>query len=58
MTVAVLLATVWLNLPLTSAGAFPRGGLLFISLLFNTFQAFGELAGKADIPLYIVMRMF
>ncbi len=27
-----------------SAGAFTRGGLLFISLLFNAFQAFGELA--------------
>ncbi|MCJ1434291.1 hypothetical protein MMC27_003658 [Xylographa pallens] len=45
MTIAILLATVWLNLPLTSAGAFTRGGLLFISLLFNAFQAFGELAG-------------
>jgi len=45
MTIAILLATVWLNLPSTSGGAFPRGGLLFISLLFNAFQAFGELAG-------------
>ena len=49
MTIAILLATVWLNLPLTSAGAFTRGGLLFISLLFNAFQAFGELAGKSYI---------
>ena len=48
MTIAILLATVWLNLPLTSAGAFTRGGLLFISLLFNAFQAFGELAGKSS----------
>lgn len=47
MTIAILLATVWLDLPLTSAGAFTRGGLLFISLLFNAFQAFGELAGKS-----------
>jgi ATP-binding cassette, subfamily G (WHITE), member 2, SNQ2 len=42
--IAVILGTVWLNLPKTSAGAFTRGGLLFISLLFNAFQAFGELA--------------
>lgn len=42
--VAIILGTVWLQLPKTSAGAFTRGGLLFISLLFNAFQAFGELA--------------
>ncbi|KAF2140140.1 uncharacterized protein K452DRAFT_230612 [Aplosporella prunicola CBS 121167] len=42
--VAILLGTVWLDLPQTSAGAFTRGGLLFISLLFNAFQAFSELA--------------
>lgn len=44
ITVAIVLGTVWLNLPQTSAGAFTRGGLLFISLLFNAFQAFSELA--------------
>jgi ATP-binding cassette, subfamily G (WHITE), member 2, SNQ2 len=44
ITIAIILGTVWLNLPTTSAGAFTRGGLLFISLLFNAFQAFGELA--------------
>lgn len=42
--IAIVLGTVWLQLPQTSAGAFTRGGLLFISLLFNAFQAFGELA--------------
>ena len=44
IVVAILLGTVWLDLPETSAGAFTRGGVLFISLLFNAFQAFGELA--------------
>lgn len=39
----IMLGTVWLDLPQTTAGAFPRGGLLFISLLFSAFQAFGEL---------------
>lgn len=43
LVVAIVLGTVWLKLPLTSAGAFTRGGLLFISLLFNVFAAFGEL---------------
>ena len=42
--IAIIVGTVWLNLPLTSAGAFTRGGVLFIALLFNAFQAFGELA--------------
>lgn len=43
--IAIVLGTVWLKLPKTSAGAFTRGGLLFISMLFNGFQAFSELAG-------------
>jgi hypothetical protein len=31
IVIAILLGTVWLQLPKTSAGAFTRGGLLFIS---------------------------
>ena len=42
--IAIIVGTVWLNLPRTSAGAFTRGGVLFVALLFNAFQAFGELA--------------
>lgn len=41
--VAIVLGTVWLQSPETSAGAFTRGGVLFIALLFNAFQAFSEL---------------
>ena len=41
---AIVLGTVWVQLPKDSSGAFIRGGLLFISLLFNASQAFGELA--------------
>ena len=44
LTIAIVLGTVYLDLPKTSAGAFTRGGLMFVSLLFNAFQAFGELA--------------
>ncbi|KIW92594.1 uncharacterized protein Z519_06441 [Cladophialophora bantiana CBS 173.52] len=44
ITIAIVVGTVWLNQPRTSAGAFTRGGVLFIALLFNAFQAFSELA--------------
>ncbi|KAF2646908.1 hypothetical protein P280DRAFT_21301 [Massarina eburnea CBS 473.64] len=44
LVVAIIIGTVWLDLPKTSDGAFTRGGVLFISLLFNAFQAFSELA--------------
>lgn len=43
IAIAVVLGALYLNSPQTSAGAFTRGGLLFVSLLFNAFQAFGEL---------------
>lgn len=44
IVIAIVIGTVWLQIPQTSAGAFTRGGVLFIALLFNCFQAFGELA--------------
>jgi ATP-binding cassette subfamily G (WHITE) protein 2 (SNQ2) len=44
IVIAIITGTVWLNIPDTSAGAFTRGGVLFIALLFNAFQAFSELA--------------
>lgn len=43
--VAIVLGTLYLNLGQTSASAFSKGGLLFVALLFNAFQAFSELAG-------------
>ena len=43
--IAIVLGTLYLNLGKTSASAFSKGGLLFIALLFNAFQAFSELAG-------------
>jgi ATP-binding cassette subfamily G (WHITE) protein 2 (SNQ2) len=45
MLIAMLLSTLWVHLPTTSAAAFTRGGVIFISFLFNGFQAFGELVG-------------
>ncbi|RMZ68192.1 abc transporter [Pyrenophora seminiperda CCB06] len=44
ISIAIITGTVWLDLPDTSAGAFTRGGVLFIALLFNAFQTFSELA--------------
>lgn len=43
--IAIVLGTLFLNLGETSASAFSKGGLMFISLLFNAFQAFSELGG-------------
>ncbi|KAK5038349.1 ATP-binding cassette transporter snq2 [Exophiala sideris] len=43
IVIAIVTGTVWLHQPQTSAGAFTRGGVLFIALLFNAFQAFSEL---------------
>ncbi|KAL5426170.1 hypothetical protein PMIN04_002068 [Paraphaeosphaeria minitans] len=43
--IAIVIGTVWLDLPTTSDGAFTRGGVLFIALLFNAFNAFSELPG-------------
>ncbi|KAH6894483.1 ABC-2 type transporter-domain-containing protein [Thelonectria olida] len=43
--IAIVLGTLFLDLGKTSASAFSKGGLLFIALLFNAFQAFSELAG-------------
>ncbi|KAH8903496.1 hypothetical protein BR93DRAFT_189438 [Coniochaeta sp. PMI_546] len=41
--IAIVLGTLYLKLPETSSSAFSKGGLMFISLLFNAFQAFAEL---------------
>ncbi|RPA84036.1 hypothetical protein BJ508DRAFT_413060 [Ascobolus immersus RN42] len=45
LVIAFLVGSLYLNVPATSKGAFDRGGILFISILFNAFQAFSELPG-------------
>lgn len=42
--IAFVIGSVWLQQPETSAGAFTRGGVLFIAFLYNAFNAFSELA--------------
>ncbi|KAF2402846.1 ATP-binding cassette transporter ABC2 [Trichodelitschia bisporula] len=41
--IAVMAGNLWLHQPRDSPAAFTRGGVLFFSLMFNSFQAFGEL---------------
>lgn len=38
IVVSLISGSVYLLLPATSAGAFQRGGVMFISVLFNSFQ--------------------
>lgn len=45
IVIAIVLGTLYWDLGRTSASAFSKGGLMFISMLFNAFQAFSELAG-------------
>lgn len=45
IVIAIVLGTLFLDLGQTSGSAFSKGGLMFIALLFNAFQAFSELAG-------------
>ncbi len=45
IVIAVILSTLYLNLPDTTGSSFSKGGLCFIALLFNAFQAFSELPG-------------
>ncbi|KAI1651187.1 ABC-2 type transporter-domain-containing protein [Daldinia loculata] len=43
IVIALVLGSLYFNLGQTSASAFSKGGLLFIALLFNAFEAFSEL---------------
>ncbi|KZT54856.1 hypothetical protein CALCODRAFT_437933 [Calocera cornea HHB12733] len=43
ITLALVLGGTFLKLPLTAAGGFTRGSVLFMALLLNALDAFGEL---------------
>ncbi|KAL2760027.1 hypothetical protein ACRALDRAFT_1038837 [Sodiomyces alcalophilus JCM 7366] len=45
IVIAIVLGTLFYDLGSTSGSAFSKGGLMFVSLLFNAFQAFSELSG-------------
>lgn len=42
-SISLIAGSVYYQLPQSAAGAFTRGGVIFISILFNSFQAFNEL---------------
>lgn len=44
IVIAIVLATVYMNLPEKTESAFGKGGLMFTALLFNAFEAFAELS--------------
>jgi ATP-binding cassette subfamily G (WHITE) protein 2 (SNQ2) len=46
IVIALIAGSVYLNLPETASGAFTRGGVLFIGLLFNSLNAFSELPSQ------------
>ncbi|MBW0590302.1 hypothetical protein O181_130017, partial [Austropuccinia psidii MF-1] len=46
IAVSIIIGSLFLNLPTTAAGAFTRGGVLFIGLLFNVFISFVELPSQ------------
>ncbi|EJT99550.1 hypothetical protein DACRYDRAFT_81942 [Dacryopinax primogenitus] len=43
IVLAIIIGSAFLNLPLTAAGGFTRGSVIFVALLLNALDAFGEL---------------
>jgi hypothetical protein len=43
IVLALVIGSTFLNLPLTAAGGFTRGSVIFLALLLNALDAFGEL---------------
>ncbi|KAL7421564.1 ATP-binding cassette transporter snq2 [Cryptotrichosporon argae] len=46
ITIALIVGSVYFRLPESASGAFTRGGLLFLGLLFNALTSFSELPGQ------------
>lgn len=44
--ISIIIGSIYLNLPTTAAGAFTRGGVIFLGLLFNVFISFTELPSQ------------
>ena len=56
---AVIVGSLFYNLPSTSAGVFPRGGVLFFVLLFNTLLALAELtAAFSSRPILLKHKSY
>jgi len=46
ISISIIIGSIYLNTPRTAAGAFTRGGVIFIGLLFNVFISFTELPSQ------------
>lgn len=56
---AVIVGSLFYNLPSTSAGVFPRGGVLFFVLLFNALLALAELtAAFSSRPILLKHKSY
>jgi ATP-binding cassette subfamily G (WHITE) protein 2 (SNQ2) len=51
IVVALLLGSLWFDLPHSLSGAFTRSGLLFLLLVYNGFRAFAELGTIFGRPI-------
>ncbi|KOS22897.1 Brefeldin A resistance protein [Escovopsis weberi] len=55
----LIVGSLFFNLPATTAGAFPRGGVLFFLLLFNALLALAEMtAAFASKPIMLKHKSF
>ncbi|EPS41519.1 hypothetical protein H072_4554 [Dactylellina haptotyla CBS 200.50] len=56
---ALIVGSLFYNTPVNAAGAFPRGGVLFFVILFNTFLALAELPSSfVARPIMLKHRSF
>ncbi|KAI9613839.1 hypothetical protein H4Q26_009689 [Puccinia striiformis f. sp. tritici PST-130] len=46
IAISIIIGSIYLNIPKTAAGAFTRGGVIFIGLLFNVFISFTQLPAQ------------
>ncbi|CAH7677570.1 ABC-2 type transporter-domain-containing protein [Phakopsora pachyrhizi] len=46
ISISIIIGSMYINLPKNSAGAFTRGGVIFLGLLFNVFLSFAELPNQ------------
>ncbi|KAK8096860.1 ABC-2 type transporter [Apiospora kogelbergensis] len=49
IVIAIVLGTLYYNLSQSSGSAFSKGGLLFVSLLFNAFESNSTMTGRAIV---------
>lgn len=56
--IAIVIGSVFINLPQTTAGAFTRGGVMFLGLLFNVFTGVYLFSNNAITILLLLTGSF